>query len=365
MKKLLMLFLAVLMLISAAWAVEVTDGTNRYDEVSAWAEEDVKTALSLGLTYCPMVQLAKEPIMRYEFAEDAAALVALAYGSDLKGYEGYRLLRFLKDGEGDGKYAYETLGILQGREDGDLDKFGTITRQEAAVMLARAYRLYCSDPLEVQEPLSYADSDAIASWAKDDVALITALGVMKGVEGNRFDPTGSYTVEQCFVTLVRLYRETCQGKTPDGTNPFPLTKREAAIGRTWVGGEILGYAENENVVAIAAGSGNNASMAPSKYYISVIDKDLNGKVYRNLIKCSINTYFGDSGASDNWIEEDSLSVSEDGSQVYYKSILQEDVRPYSPDTGHGDVVFPKGVYTVTIDVATGEQTYTREDLPGN
>lgn len=29
----------------------------------------------------------------------------------------------------------------------------------------------------------------------------------------------------------------------------------------------------------------------------------------------------------------------------------------------GELVFAKGLYTVTLDVATGEQTYTRTDLP--
>jgi hypothetical protein len=27
------------------------------------------------------------------------------------------------------------------------------------------------------------------------------------------------------------------------------------------------------------------------------------------------------------------------------------------------LLFPKGIYTVTMDLATGEQTYTRADLP--
>jgi hypothetical protein len=30
--------------------------------------------------------------------------------------------------------------------------------------------------------------------------------------------------------------------------------------------------------------------------------------------------------------------------------------------GDGDLLFAKGVYTVTLDVATGKQTYTRADL---
>ncbi len=47
-------------------------------------------------------------------------------------------------------------------------------------------------------PLSYDDSAQIASWAQEDVQLMTQLGILQGVGDNRFHPQGSYTVEQCF-----------------------------------------------------------------------------------------------------------------------------------------------------------------------
>ena len=50
-----------------------------------------------------------------------------------------------------------------------------------------------------------------------DVQLMTHLGIMNGVGEDKFDPNGSYSVEQCLVTLVRLYEATCKGKTPDQT----------------------------------------------------------------------------------------------------------------------------------------------------
>ena len=43
--------------------------------------------------------------------------------------------------------------------------------------------------------------------------------------------------------------------------------------------------------------------------------------------------------------------------------MKEDVFVYdSTKEGDGDLLFTKGVYTVTLDVATGKQTYTRADL---
>ena len=225
-------------------------------------------------------------------------------------------------------------------------------------MLARAYRIYCDEIHDDMEPLAYADKNDIADWAKEDVALITHLGVMNGIGENKFDPKGVYTLEQCFVTLVRLYEKTAQGKTPVGENPFPLTEREKVIGCTWRGVKVIDYVENDNIVAITL-AGDNQSLRASNYYICVVDKNLKGAVYHNLIQ---KQYVVDMGGWDNYIEKDSLTVAEDGSKLSYRSILNEDVFVYDPMKGDGDLLFAKGVYTVTLDVATGKQTYTRADL---
>ena len=42
--------------------------------------------------------------------------------------------------------------------------------------------------------------------------------------------------------------------------------------------------------------------------------------------------------------------------------MKEDVYPYYPNGTYGKLLFAKGVYTVMLDVATGNQTYTRADL---
>ena len=80
------------------------------------------------------------------------------------------------------------------------------------------------------------------------------------------------------------------------------------------------------------------------------------------IKDSYNIYWGEgeNGQSDAHIEK--IWLSDDGSKVYYQSTVKEDVYPYYPNGTYGKLLFAKGVYTVTLDVATGKQTYTRADL---
>lgn len=107
------LLLLLLMLVPAAGAAgtEVSDDGHRYDNVSPWAVEGVTEALDLGLAIWPSHEDAKTAIYRRDFAENAAALVALAYGTDLSAYENYANLAAQRDGTAY-QYAYETLHIL-------------------------------------------------------------------------------------------------------------------------------------------------------------------------------------------------------------------------------------------------------------
>ena len=59
---------------------------------------------------------------------------------------------------------------------------------------------------------------------------------------------------------------------------------------------------------------------------------------------------------------DKLWLAEDGSKVYFQSTLKDDVYFYDNNGNRGKLLFAKGVYTVTLDVAMGKQTYTRADL---
>lgn len=63
------------------------------------------------------------------------------------------------------------------------------------------------------EGLLYADSDKIAPYARMAVMWtsavrdsVSAMPVMAGVGGGKFDPMGTYTREQAMLTALRLFR---------------------------------------------------------------------------------------------------------------------------------------------------------------
>jgi hypothetical protein len=95
-----------------------------------------------------------------------------------------------------------SLGIVNGVGGDRFNPTGSITRQEAAVMLRRAaVTLGFAD---TDDSVQFKDSDQIASWAKDDVRFIVAHNIMNGT-GDGFSPKDTYTRQQSFVTVMRLY----------------------------------------------------------------------------------------------------------------------------------------------------------------
>ena len=95
------------------------------------------------------------------------------------------------------------LGVVNGVGDGKFDPNASLTRQEAAAMLARLANV-------MEKPLtsgtaSFADSASVSGWAIEAVGQVQASGIMNGVEGNRFAPADPYTREQSIVTMLRLY----------------------------------------------------------------------------------------------------------------------------------------------------------------
>lgn len=76
---------------------------------------------------------------------------------------------------------------------------------------------------------------------------MTQLGILQGVGDNRFHPQGSYTVEQCFSSLVRLLQKI----TPyPGPSPFAMTQEEAVIGGFCGSREMVAYADTENTAQV-------------------------------------------------------------------------------------------------------------------
>lgn len=364
MKRLVACCLSLLLLGSTALGAEVP----LYDpyETSEWAETDVARAIELGYhrsssvgDQSPSVILGElwESISRGQFASAAAAMVAGEYGSKLDSY--LRITSCHRRVAGEMAYGVtavdvaQELGILKGRGEGDLDLQAEITRQEAAVMLARTLRSYRTVPEGTTEELPFADACEIADWAREDVALMYRLGVMNGVGEDRFDPLGTYTVEQCMVSLVRLHEQApYDGSGP--ADPFALERVPGGYAESWMDTTLAFAVETEDYWALAwTGS---AVMGGPKFHIEIIDGDLDLHSYSAVIYTGYSDFYGN---ADAWPQN--VRVSEDGGAILYDAVVEQDV--YRNGFEDQPLLFQRGLYTVTMDLATGEQTWTRTDLP--
>lgn len=113
------------------------------------------------------------------------------------------------------------LGILAGYNSADSRKGVSvgpndpITREQAAVMLARLMTKYC-DVTGGAQPAKAANlpfKDAVASWARDGIATVYEHGIMAGTSATTFDGKANYTIEQAIVTMYRYYNWTGYGVT--------------------------------------------------------------------------------------------------------------------------------------------------------
>ena len=342
---------------------ETTEGTAPDGSkfiVSAGAKQDVENALALGLTGDAFDKNYRKPVQRAKFGRNALEIAGLAFGENVTQYSMYRSIQD-KIAHKEPSDLTVDLGIYSYPAGMDSENYyaystGEITRQEAAGMMARAYRLYSGEIHNDMEPLAYTDKADIADESKADVQLMTHLGVMTDVGDGRFDPEGPYSVEDSLVGLYRLYQNTCVGKKPDQPDIFALTPRQKQVAQAYSSGPYITSAENDATFAIAY-NGDTGYMAPNSVYIWVVDRNGTCHRYQNIIKESSNAYRGTGEAG-----IDKLWLAEDGSKVYFQSTLKDDVYFYDNNGNRGKLLFAKGVYTVTLDVATGKQTYTRADL---
>ncbi|PLT44038.1 S8 family serine peptidase [Paenibacillus sp. FSL W8-1187] len=93
-------------------------------------------------------------------------------------------------------------GLINGYADGTFRPNGIISRQELAVMLAKAADL-AGAKSDSGKFTTYSDAGKFGAFAKDSIAAVTASGLMEGSAG-AFDPLGSTTREAAATVLHKL-----------------------------------------------------------------------------------------------------------------------------------------------------------------
>jgi len=179
--------------------------TNGGSHVSSWAVGNINNAEAAELVpdWLMGTDLTQN-ITRADFAASALRLYRAMGGStegvttenpfsdvtsDLQAYEDILLVK--------------ALGIASGKGSGLFDPDGTLTREEAAVMLCNVYKALGKSVPE-SAATAFADNDSIAGWAVSAVAFMNGNKVVNGKGENKFDPQAFNTREEALTMALNM-----------------------------------------------------------------------------------------------------------------------------------------------------------------
>lgn len=184
------------------------------DEPDSWATTEVNAAITAGLVPEELQSGYKTNITRADFCRLAVNLMVVYAGSpidDILAGKGLTIdPAVFSDTQDETILAANALGIVGGRGSGIFDPGGSITRQEAAAMLMRAAKALGYTPAGQHQV--FGDTAGLGQWAKDAIDYISAAtdstngkAVMGGTAANTFSPLGTYTRQQAYLTMIRLF----------------------------------------------------------------------------------------------------------------------------------------------------------------
>ncbi|MGI2294050.1 S-layer homology domain-containing protein [Paenibacillus sp. GXUN7292] len=167
-----------------------------YEQISAWALEAIQQATDNGFVQGSAGKFnPKKPITRAEFTKILAAMLDFDVTPEQTGF-------FTDVTDQDWFAPYVNTAFNKGLITGYANKFqpnATITREEMAVIIARALELEFSKSASVIK-----DSNKVSEWAKQAVEAVTALGIMTG-DAAGFHANQAVTREMAAVVAVRAY----------------------------------------------------------------------------------------------------------------------------------------------------------------
>ncbi len=169
------------------------------DTPSGWAQAGTWEAICAGLVPYQLQGAYRKEITRQEFCALAAAAYQAAGGREDAGRMTFT------DTTDPNMEKMGALGVISGVGGGRANPNGTLTREQAAVMLSSLARTL-GKPL-AEGSVSFTDSAQISAWASEAVGQVQAAGIMSGVGEGRFNPAGTYTREQSVLTLLSLFHE--------------------------------------------------------------------------------------------------------------------------------------------------------------
>lgn len=192
--------------------IEFTPSLPTADEMSSWALEEVVLAIENNLVPINLQNMYRTDITRVDFAALVVRAIEEVMGKDIdeivKKSTGESLYQLVskypfKDTTNSNVIAAQALGIINGKAEGQFAPYDTISRQEAAALLMRTSKFLGQETTSKRK--SFNDDKDIANYAKEAVSYISGIEVMQGKGNNNFAPNDSYSREQAYMTIYRLF----------------------------------------------------------------------------------------------------------------------------------------------------------------
>lgn len=178
---------------------ETKDITPLEEEMSYWAFEEVKLAFEKDLIPASLQNSYKSDITRMEFAKLVVNLI-----DEIQGVKDIEISDVFNDTTNTDILYANSVGIINGYGDGTFRPYEKITRQEAAALLTRTAEFLGKDISTNQTTVS--DKSSISSWFLDSVSYVNQENIMTTTGNNNFSPQSTYTREQAYMTIYRLYK---------------------------------------------------------------------------------------------------------------------------------------------------------------
>ena len=170
---------------------------------SDWAQEEVNAANEHDLNFYP--QYPKLDITRANFTVLAMKLYRAFYPDAEIPESDVQFTDCTEDDIPTAVQKAAALGIIHGYADDTFRPYKNITRQEAAAMLDRLYKVLGGTVQDGSEQ-AFSDDAQFGDWARNSIYAMREIGIMQGKENNNFCPNAGYTAEQAVVTMERLYQ---------------------------------------------------------------------------------------------------------------------------------------------------------------
>ena len=177
--------------------IDLPNNTPMSDRPSYWAKHGINTAISMGLAPAFLQSKYAFAITRAEFC--ALAVVLYNTITDREITERH----FFSDTTDENVEMMAALGVVKGTGSNEFSPNDILTREQAAVMLARLSEV-TGRPLD-KMATTFDDNDQISDWAVESVGQLKNADIMGGVGKNLFSPKSPYTREQSIITMLRMY----------------------------------------------------------------------------------------------------------------------------------------------------------------